>query len=50
MSPAPEATAQMECRNRHIPLAFSIILIRKRKAVGRKEKVPLQWVIVESVP
>jgi hypothetical protein len=33
---------QVERRNRQIPLGFSIMLIRKRKAMGRKEKVPLQ--------
>jgi hypothetical protein len=43
-------TVQMKCRNPQIPLGFSIILIRKRKAMGRKEKVPLQGVIVESTP
>jgi hypothetical protein len=42
VSPAPAPTVQMGCRNRQIPLGFSIILIRKRKAMGRKEKVPLQ--------
>jgi len=50
VSPAPAPTVQMECRNRQIPLGFSIILIRKRKAIERKEKVPLQGVIVESTP
>jgi hypothetical protein len=40
----------VERRNRQIPLAFSIILIRMRKAMGRKEKVHLQCVIVESTP
>jgi hypothetical protein len=50
VSPALAPTGQVECRNRQIPLGFSIILIRKRKAMGRKEKVPLQWVIVESTP
>ena len=42
VSPAPGPTRQAECRNRQIPLGFSIILIRKRKEMGRKEKVPLQ--------
>ena len=50
VSPAPAPTVQMGCRNRQIPLGFSIMLIRKRKAMGRKEKAPLQWVIVESTP
>jgi hypothetical protein len=50
VSPAPAPSAQVECRNRQIPLGFSIILIHKRKAMGRKEQVPLQWVIVESTP
>jgi len=50
VSPVPAQTVQMGCRNRQIPLGFSIILIRKRKAMGRKEKAPLQSVIVESVP
>jgi hypothetical protein len=50
VSHAPAATVQMGCRNRQIPLGFSIILIRKRKAMGRREKVSLQGVIVESTP
>jgi hypothetical protein len=50
VSPAPAPTVQMGCRNRQIPLGFSIILIRKKKAMGRKEKAPLQGVIVESTP
>jgi hypothetical protein len=50
VSPAPAPTAQVECRNRQIPLGFSIILIRKRKAMGREEKGSLQGVIVESTP
>jgi hypothetical protein len=41
---------QVERRNQQIPLGFSIILIRKRKARGHKEKAPLQGVIVESTP
>jgi hypothetical protein len=41
---------QVERRNRQIPFGFSIILIRKRKVIGRKEKVPLQCVILESAP
>jgi hypothetical protein len=41
---------QVQRRNRQIPLGFSIVLIRKRKAMGRKEKAPLQGVIVESTP
>jgi hypothetical protein len=50
LSPAPAPTVQVGCRNRQIPLGFSIVLIRKRKAMGRKEKVSLQGVIVESTP
>jgi hypothetical protein len=50
VSPAPAATVQVGCRNRQIPLGFSIILIRRRKAMGRQEKVPLQGAIVESAP
>jgi len=50
VSPAPGPTVQVQCRNRQIPLGFSIVLIRKRKAMGRKEKAPLQGVIVESTP
>jgi hypothetical protein len=50
VSPAPAPTVQVERRNRQIPLGFSIVLIRKRKAMGRKEKAPLQCVIVESTP
>ena len=36
VSPAPAPTVQVECRNRQIALGFSIILIRKRKAMGRR--------------
>jgi hypothetical protein len=50
VSPALPPTGQVECRNPQNPLGFSIILIRKKKALGRKEKVPLQGVIVESTP
>jgi hypothetical protein len=50
VSPVPAPTVQMGCRNRQIPLGFSIILIRKKKAMGRKEKVILRGVNVESTP
>jgi len=50
VSPAPALIVQVERRNQQIPLGFSIILIRKRKARGHKEKAPLQGVIVESTP
>jgi len=50
VSPAPAPTVQVGCRKRQIPVGFSIILIRKREAMGRKEEVPLQGMIVESTP
>jgi hypothetical protein len=50
VSPVPAPTVQVECRNREIACGFSIILIRKKKAMGRQEKAPLQGVIVEFTP
>jgi len=50
VSPVPPPTVQMGCRNGQIPRGFSIILIRKRKAMKRRKKGPLQGEIVESTP